>query len=110
MGRHETRPAGAPPDHVEDTTCCARGSSRDANADAGGISSTHGDDAFNGKKSAPVSLTVRSTSDKTSTSAGKDAGAENVDDRSWRRATAGFYSQSSWECLLDGCARDVGPG
>jgi hypothetical protein len=39
----------------------------DANSVALGISSTHGEDTFKGKNNAPVSLTVRRTSDRTST-------------------------------------------
>jgi hypothetical protein len=42
----------------------------DAKSDARGTASIQGDDTSIGKNSAPVSLTVRSTSDNTSTVAG----------------------------------------
>src|SRR5262245_11687253 len=101
----------------------------DANADASGTSSTHGDDTSIGKKTAPVSLTVRRTSERTSTRAQSggaiartralDARADLLDDPSWRLATARSYSRhlstpgdgedSNGDCERGG-PDDVGPG
>src|SRR5262245_21426605 len=68
----------------------------EANADAAGTSSAQGQDTSIGKNNAPVSLTVRRTSDRTSilpqSDAALDAGADNVDDPSWRCATRRSYS------------------
>lgn len=58
------------------------GNTIDANVRAFGISSTQGDDTSIGKNTAPVSLTLRKTSDNTSMSV--DARADKADDRSWR--------------------------
>ncbi len=83
-----------------DTTCWAPGSTMEAKSVAFGISWTHGEDTSIGKNNAPVSLTVRRTSDRTSTvAAGEslrparrlDAGADNTDDPSWRLDTARSY-------------------
>src|SRR5262245_20535077 len=95
-----------------ETTCCAPGRTMEAKSVAFGTSSTHGEDTSIGKKSAPVSLTVRSTSDNTSTlpesSVAREAGgmrlcesvrraltldarADIADDPSWRAATARSY-------------------
>src|SRR5262245_7742499 len=84
----------------------------DANCVACGTSSTQGEDTSIGKNNAPVSLTVRKTSDKTSTlpdscadtggdrlTAGEsarpvrilDARADNADDPSWRLFTPRSY-------------------
>src|SRR5262245_51982938 len=95
-----------------ETTCCAPGRRMEANSGALGTTSIQGEDTCIGKNSAPVSLTVRRTSDRTSTvpSSGAadedrspaacesvgpalalDARADNADDPSWRPATARSY-------------------
>src|SRR5688500_8726563 len=62
------------------------------------MSSAQGEDASNGKNSAPVRRIVRSTSDSTSVVGAAcggpaDATATNSDDRSWRSAIGRSYSR-----------------
>src|SRR5262245_17505239 len=82
--------------------CCALDNTIGANADAAGTSSTQGEDTSMGKNTAPVSLTVCSTSDSTSmrdfgASNGRlDVVASNSDDRSWCPSTASSYIPDMW--------------
>src|SRR5262245_1600504 len=73
-----------------ETRCCASGSSSFAKTPAAGSSSTQGAVASTRKKSAPVSRTLRSTSDSRSPSM-PDARACDPDGGSWPRPTPPSY-------------------
>ena len=106
-------PSRSPPSRCgRRSRCCAFGRRTFANVLAVGSSSTQGVEASTRKKSAPVSLTVRSASDRTSTSAGPVGGvgaggpracppsgprASDPDDRSWPRVTAPSYTPAPVE-------------